>query len=38
VVSFGVNSVSLELLTVQDWTIRLVAEPPDFVETEVTVE
>jgi hypothetical protein len=37
-VSFGVNSVSLELLTVQDWTIRLVAEPPDFVETEVTVE
>jgi hypothetical protein len=36
--AFGVHSVSLELLTVQDWTIRVVAEPPDFLEAEATVE
>lgn len=36
--AFGVHSSSVKTLTVQDWSIRLVAEPPDFVESNITVE
>jgi hypothetical protein len=36
--AFGIGSSSVASVTVQDWEIRIVAEPPDFVEFVVAVE
>jgi hypothetical protein len=36
--AFGIYSSSVKYLTVQDWQIRIVAEPPDRVESTVSVE